>query len=196
VREAFAVYWHLNKRQPKGHDLEEVIKELQLNPRRRLWRRLPNKATRTMFSKWIDQINRAPFVKMMELFTAIDLTFDDDQWMVLYAMFRSLHVKYGVDTQPAILRLMVPKKPRLNRMALRVIGCARKMFPERKRHQDVLRTFVANLPKRRTFSDAVAELRKKGKAYYDPKAPHDSGPAPSLVFEPQELQLLKRTLAL
>jgi hypothetical protein len=131
---------------------------------------------------------------MLNEFFELNPNFNDEEWMFLYALFRSVHVKYGVDNKQAVLKVFQPVKPRLNKMALRLIGSARKSFPRAEHHRRKIADFVDNLPKK---YDIIAEMRKLGrgrKAQDTPDYMKGKAPPPPLLFDAAELRFLRRTL--
>ena len=55
---------------------------------------------RAKFSVRVSNMNAATPMDMLTEFFELNPNFDDEKWMFLYAIFRSMHVKYGVDKQP------------------------------------------------------------------------------------------------
>jgi hypothetical protein len=189
-------YWRKFKKAPDNHRINDIIEELRPGIGDRLEKLLPDEELRKAFHASVDEINKAPFMKMLKRVLKINPNLDDDKWMVLYAVHRSLHVKYGVDKQPAILQLLAPVKPRLNKMALELIGCARTEFPHKDYHQRKLRKFVDKLPKQYSIVDAVIKLATKEKHEGKTKRITNAKPIRLPQFKPEELALLRRTLCL
>jgi hypothetical protein len=191
-----AAYWLEKRTPPDGHEIEPLIKALRPGLGDELENLLPDPVVRQKFRDRVDAMNIAAPMDMLEWFFDVNPNFDDDEWMVLYALFRPVNLKYGVTKKnPTIIRMMLPERLRLNRKGLRLTGCARERFPNKEQHRDKLRKFVARLPKRRTIIDAINELLEKGSAYFNPKD-EDAVPFPRLIFDAAELELLRDTLAL
>jgi hypothetical protein len=58
--------------------------------------------------------------------------------MLLYSMYFSVDLKYGVDTQRRLVQPFVGIEPRLNKKALLLIGSAREFFPRKEDHPPFL----------------------------------------------------------
>jgi hypothetical protein len=191
-----AVHWHVRAAPPPfNHRLDEIIGDLQDELGTEFLLALPDPLSRDRFKRRIDDINTSVFMEMLESFYEINPNWDDDKWAVLYALYRPVHLKYGVDRRPAVIQLMLPEKLHLNRMALRLIGIARKRFPNPEGHQKKIQKFVSRLPRRRTIIDALDEYFAKGSADFDPEVERKAeGPFPRMTFDGEELELLKDTL--
>jgi hypothetical protein len=200
-----AVYWQEKKQAPPrnqgaGHHLYPLIEALKPGIGDELEALLPPPETRTKFDASVDTMNEANIRDMLAKFFEINPNFDDDTWMLLYALYRLMHVKFGVDTKQRILQLMQPTNPKLNKKVLRLIGCARKGFPNSDNHQREIRRFVERIetatPQRPSIIDRLRELVETGKTADYPGDNADAQPVSLLTFEPEELALLKDTLSL
>jgi hypothetical protein len=191
-----AVHWHMRGAPPPlDHRLDKLIENLQSELGTEFLAVLPDTASRDQFKLRIDDMNTAIFMEMLESFFEINPNWDDDKWAVLYALYRPVHLKYGVDRRPAVIQLMLPEKLHLNRMALRLMGIARKRFPNPEGHRKKIERFISRLPKRRTIVDALNEYFMKGAAHFDPETERKvEGLFPRMTFDGEELELLRAAL--
>jgi hypothetical protein len=192
-----AVHWLKLRKAPDNHRIEKIIEELKpVGIGHELEKLLPDSETRKAFHGSVDEINKASFMEMMKGVLKINPNLDDDKWMVLYAILRSVNVKYGVDKHPAILQLLAPVKPRLNKMALGLIGCARTEFPDKDRHQRELLKFVDKLPKQYSIVDAIIKQTQEKELGGKKKRIKSVRPIRLPQFKPEELALIRRALSL
>jgi hypothetical protein len=195
-----AVIFHLTKQAPptgqKGHLLEELLKLLPNDLKTELESHLPKDTTREHFLREVDDMHKAPPLKMLQTFFAINPEFDDDLWMMLYAMYFPVDIKYGADAGRNVLQPMQGDNPRLNKMALRLIACARERFPYTENHRGTLAEFVDKLPSKYSIVAEVQKLVATGTAEDTPAYITGDAPAPPLLFDTAELDLLRQTFGL
>lgn len=180
----------------KGHRLGELIKLLPDDLKSELESNLPKDSVREEFRKNVNSMNEDPPNKMLQAFFAINPNFDDDEWMVLYAMFLSVDLKYGVDAKQRVLQPMQPVNPRLNKMALRLIASARESFPDKERHRRAIADFINRVPKKYDITAELKRLAETGTAQDTPDYITGDAPPPLLMFESAELDFIRRTLRL
>jgi hypothetical protein len=193
-------YFYVKKEPPPtgrdGHNLETLIKRLPDDLRDELEACLPEDSLRRRFEAEAKRMNEAIPTDMLRKFFDLNPRFDDDLWMMLYATFYSLDIKYGADGQLRVLQLMQAINPRLNKMGLRLIASARERFPHKELHRRTLAEFVDKLPRKYSI---VAELRKffeTGKAEDTPAYMRGEAPPPLLLFDGAELDMLRQMFGL
>jgi hypothetical protein len=144
----------------KGHVLLELIKVLPDDSKLKdeLKNSLPKKSALDEFLKNVNEMNENPPIQMLRKFFALNPNFDTDEWMVLYAMFRVVDLKYGVDTQKRVLQLMQPVNPKLNKLALRLIASARQYFPCKESHRTTIADFIDKVPEKYDIGAEVKRL--------------------------------------
>jgi hypothetical protein len=193
-----AAYWQIKTASPPAnHQVAQLIELLRPGLGDQLLSHLPSEETRQKFKSHVDAMNAAPVGDMLKWFFEVNPNFDDGTWMILYALFRPVHVKYGVDKQPAILQMMLGERLRLNETGLRLIGCSREEFPNQQFHKATLSRFIDRLPRRRTIIDALDEYFRTGEGEFDPTVEEKrAGPFPRLTFDGGELDLLRDALRL
>jgi hypothetical protein len=190
--------YYVTKREapPMKHYLDELIATLPDDFRDELQSNLPKQTVRDKFDEKVDDMNAASGHEMLKTFFEINPGFDDDLWMMLYAIFRSQHIKYGVDRQGRVLKFPVGEAPRLNEMALRLIAIAREKFPDKENHRGKIADFVGKLPEKYSIAKEMMRLAETGKAEDTPDYITGLEPAPPLLFELSELSMLRHTFAL
>jgi hypothetical protein len=194
-----AVIFHRTKQAPptgqKGHRLDELLELLPYDLKTELESHLPDPSVREHFLREVKDMHQAPPLEMLRRYFAINPESDDDVWMMLYAMYFSGDIRYGADARRNVLQLMPSGKPRLNK-ALRLIACARERFPYNETHRRTLAEFVDKLPTKYNIVAEVQKLVETGTAEDTPAYFTGDAPAPPLLFDKAELNLLRQTFGL
>ncbi len=195
-----AAFFYFKKEAPptgrEGHNLETLIKRLPDNLRDELEACLPADSLRRRFETESKTMNEATPMEMLKKFFELNPKFDDDLWMMLYATFYSLDIKYGADAQLRVLQLMQAVKPRLNKLALRLIATARRHFPHKERHRRTLAEFVDKLPREYSVVEQIKKLIATGKAEDTPAYLRGEAPPPLMMFDGAELNILRQIFRL
>ena len=192
-----AAYWNVNRTSPgKTHGIDQLLERLPAL-KAEAEKYLPSQEMRKQFRDQVDEINRAQGSDMIKALLAINPNLNDDNWQLLYSLDRSVHVKYGVDNNSAVLQLVSPVVPKLNVKALKLIGCARRLFIAEDQHRTTLVKFMRKLDAAGALRHSIIERLQEHTNTGRLVSLADPNPPKSLIsFEPDETALLKGALLL
>lgn len=137
-----AVYWFTKRTFPDSHLLDALITSIGADLKREMDAILPDRSVRDRFKDAVKPMMEAPVIQQIRTYFEFIPTGDDDAWLVLFILYILADVKYGVDRKQRILQLMPVHPPKLNAMALRAIGCARRHFPNAGLHRGEIEKFI------------------------------------------------------
>lgn len=138
-----AIYWSTKRMFPNTHALDALISKIGPDLEREMDAILPDRRTvRHAFEGQVKTMMEGPLTEQLKMYFRFIPTGNDDAWLMLFILYILADVKYGVDTKQRVLQLMPVSPPRLNAMALRAIGCARRHFPHPERHRAEIEMFI------------------------------------------------------
>jgi hypothetical protein len=138
-----AIYWSVKGTLPNTHALDELTTNIGSDLEREMDTILPDRNTvRNRFKDIVKPMMEGPLSEQFKTYFEFIPTGNDDAWLMLFILYILADVKYGVDKKQRVLQLMQTTPPRLNSMALRAIGCARRHFPRPDFHRIEIEKFV------------------------------------------------------